>query len=298
MSDQHIQSRLEAERGFERARARAFVEQVVGQLRGRPTDLLPFEQVKARLGLLPSSDRGLREIPLDHIVGSEGRYHEFTRSFLPRKGRVRDRWKRVYAATEGEAGVPPVAVYQVGDVYFVKDGNHRVSVAREMGAKTIQAYVSEFISPVPIAIDAPLDHVLLQAEQWRFLQQTHLDELHPETPLEVTCPGCYEKLEEHIAVHGYFLGKDRQCDICWQEAVNSWFNNVYMPMVRIIREQDVLKDFPGRTEADLYLWIMEHLHDPGDEAGTYTPPDPDTLQRALDGLRRAQRLPGPSLEEV
>jgi nucleotide-binding universal stress UspA family protein len=267
MSDQGIQSRLHAERSFERARARVFLERVVGQLRGRPTDLLPFEQIRAKLGLLPSSDRGLREIPLDHIVGSEGRYLEFTRSFLPRRTRVRDRWKRVYAATEGQAGLPAVEVYQVGDVYFVKDGNHRVSVAREMGAKTVQAYVTEFISPVPIAVDAPLDHVLLQAGHWRFLQQTHLDELHPETPIAVTCPGCYEKLAEHIAVHGYFLGKDRQCAICWQEAVNSWFANVYMPMVRIIREQDVLKDFPKRTEADLYLWIMEHRHYLAEELG-------------------------------
>jgi nucleotide-binding universal stress UspA family protein len=267
MTDSDIQTDLAAQRGFERARAQAFVERVVGQLRGRPTDLLPFEQVRAKLGLLPSSDRGLREIPLDHIVGSEGRYNEFTRSFLPRVRRVRGRWQRVYAATEGEAGVPPIEVYQVGDVYFVKDGNHRVSVAREMGAKTVQAYVREFVSPVPIAVDAPLDQVLLQAEQRRFLQQTHLGELHPETPIELTCPGCYEKLLEHITVHGYFLGKDQQRDISWQEAVNSWFDNVYMPMVRIIREQDVLKDFPGRTEADLYLWIMEHRHYLAEELG-------------------------------
>jgi nucleotide-binding universal stress UspA family protein len=267
MSEQNTQSRLAAERVFERARARAFMERVVGQLRRRPTDLLPFEQVRAKLGLLPSSDRGLHEIPLDHIVGSEGRYQEFTRSFLPRQRRMRDRWKRVYAATEDQAGLPPVEVYQVGDVYFVKDGNHRVSVAREMGAKTIEAYVTEFISPLPIAVDAPLDDVLLQAGHWRFLQQTHLDELHPETPIEVTCPGCYEKLIEHIAVHGYFLGMDRQCAICWQDAVSSWFDNVYMPMVHIIREQDVLKDFPERTEADLYLWIMEHRHYLAEELG-------------------------------
>jgi nucleotide-binding universal stress UspA family protein len=246
---------------------RAFVERVVDQLRGRPTNLLPFEQVRAKLGLLPSSDRGLRDIPLDHIVGSEGRYLEFTRSFLPRVRRVRDRWKRVYAATQGETGVPPIEVYQVGDVYFVKDGNHRVSVAREMGAKTVQAYVSEFTSPVPIPVDAPLDQVLLQAEQRRFLQQTHLDQLHPETPIEVTCPTCHEKLAEHIAVHGYFLGKDQQRDISWEEAVNSWFDNVYMPMVQIIREHDALKDFPGRTEADLYLWIMEHRHYLAEEVG-------------------------------
>ena len=260
MTDQNIQLRLDAQRDFERAQARAVLERMVGQLRGQPTDLLPFDLVRDKLSLLPSSDRGLRDIPLDHIVGSEGRYNEFTRSFMPRKRRMRDRWKRVYAEVHGAKGLPPIDVYQVGDVYFVRDGNHRVSVAREMGAKSIEAHVTEYTGAVPIEADTTLDDLVLKAERTRFLQHTHLDELHPEAQVELTCPGCYEKLEEHIAVHGYFLGKDRQCDICWKEAVNSWYENVYMPMVRVIREQGVLNDFPGRTEADLYLWIMEHRH--------------------------------------
>lgn len=260
MTNLEMQTQLNADRSFERARAQAFVERVVGQLRGQPTDLLPFELVKDKLDLLPSSDRGLHDIPLERIVGSEGRYNEFTRSFLPRKGRVRQRWERVYAAVESREGVPPIEVYQVGDVYFVKDGNHRVSVARELGARTIQAHVIEYTGPVAIEADATLDDLILKAEKARFLQHTHLDDLHPEDPLELTFPGGYEKLEEHIAVHGYFLGQDRQCDICWTEAVNHWYQHVYLPMVRIIREREVLKDFPGRTEADLYLWIMEHRH--------------------------------------
>jgi len=252
--------RLEAQRSFERAQARAVVERVVGRLRGQPTDLLPFELVRDKLNLLPSSDRGLRDIPLDHIVGSEGRYEEFSRSFLPRSRRMRDRWKRVYGEVQGSQGLPAIDVYQVGDVYFVKDGNHRVSVAREMGATHIEAHVTEYTGTVALEADTTLDGVLLKAEQTRFLQHTHLDELQPEVQVEFTFPGLYEKLEEHIAVHGYFLGKDRQCDICWKEAVHSWYENVYLPVVRIIREQGVLKDFPGRTEADLYLWIMEHRY--------------------------------------
>ena len=126
-----------AEQRFDRARRQAFIESVMGQLRGRPTLLLPFEEVKTKLGLQPSSDRGLQEIPLDSIVGSVGRYREFTRSFLPRDDTIRERWKRIYAAAQGLRGLPPIEVYQVGDVYFIKDGNHRVSVARQMGTETI-----------------------------------------------------------------------------------------------------------------------------------------------------------------
>ncbi len=260
MTDPGMQARLSAERGFEQARAQAFVERVVAQLRGQPTDLLPFELVKDKLHLLPSSDRGLHDIPLERIVGSEGRYNDFSRSFLPRQRRIRDRWKRVYAAVEGLEGVPPIDVYQVGDVYFVKDGNHRVSVARQLGARTIQAHVVEYTGPVAIQADTTLDDLNLKAEKTRFLQHTHLDDLHPEDPLDLTFPGGYEKLEEHIAVHGYFLGQDRQCDVCWRDAVNHWYENVYLPMIRVIREQQVLNDFTGRTETDLYLWVMEHRH--------------------------------------
>jgi nucleotide-binding universal stress UspA family protein len=250
----------EAEQSFEHARRQAFLERVVGQLRGRTTSLLPFDQVKEKLGLQPASDRGLQEIPLDNIVGSVGRYREFTRSFLPRDDSIRERWKRIYRAAQGLRGLPPIELYQVGDVYFVKDGNHRVSVAHELEAKTIQAYVREFVSPVPLSTDTDLDDLILKAENARFLQHTQLDELRPEAQLEVTSPGYYEKLEEHIAVHGYFLGLDEQRDVSWEEAVSHWYDAIYMPMVNIIREHDILEDFAQRTETDLYLWIMEHRH--------------------------------------
>jgi nucleotide-binding universal stress UspA family protein len=256
-----------AEHGFDRARRRAFFESVMGQLRGRPTSLLPFEEVKAKLGLLPSSDRGLHEIPLGQIVGSVGRYREFSRSFLPRDDTIRERWKRIYAAAQGMRGLPPIEVYQVGEVYFIKDGNHRVSVARQMGAESIQAYVAEFVSPVPLAVDTDLDDLILKAEEARFLQHTRLDELRPDAHIEVTSPGYYDKLEEHIAVHGYFRGLDERRDVSWEEAVTHWYEEVYLPMVRIIREHNTLDDFPGRTETDLYLWIMEHRHYLAQELG-------------------------------
>jgi nucleotide-binding universal stress UspA family protein len=261
VSDDSLTAHIAAgERRFAVAHRRAFIEGVIGQLRGRPTDLLPFEEVKAKLGLRSSSERGLHDIPLDQIVGSVGRYREFTRSFLPRDPHIRERWRRVYAAARGMEGLPPIEVIQVGDVYFVKDGNHRVSVAREMGVKTMQAYVTEFASPLPLSADMDIDDLILKAEKARFLQHTRLDDLRPEAKIEVTSPGYYEKLEEHIAVHGYFLGLDRQCEICWEEAVTHWYDQVYIPMVRVIREHSILQDFPGRTEADLYLWIMEHRH--------------------------------------
>jgi hypothetical protein len=123
-------------------------------------ELLSFEQVRERLGLLSRRQRGLQDIPLDRIVGSVGKYREFTRSFLPSDKGLKRRWKNVYAAALDTQGLPPIDVYQVGDVYFVNDGNHRVSVARQFGAKTIEAYVTEFLSPDARTIDADLDRLM------------------------------------------------------------------------------------------------------------------------------------------
>jgi nucleotide-binding universal stress UspA family protein len=245
---------------FDRARRQAFIENVIGQLRGQPTSLLPFEEVRDALGLVPASDRGLHEIRLDKIVGSLGRYREFSRSFLPRDESIRERWQRIYATAQGTKGLPPIEVYQVGDVYFVKDGNHRVSVAREMGAETVQAYVREFSSPVSIPADANLDDLILRAEEARFLNHTDLDELRPEAEIRVTSPGYYDKLEEHIAVHGCFLGLEEQRPITWPEAVVHWYDTVYRPLIETIGRHGILQEFPGRTETDLYLWIMDHRH--------------------------------------
>jgi nucleotide-binding universal stress UspA family protein len=249
-----------AEQRFDRARRQAFLESVIGQLRGQPTSLLPFDDVRDSLGLVPAGDRGVHEIPLTSIVGSVGRYHEFTRSFLPRDDSIRERWKRIYAAAQGMEGLPPVEVYRVGDVYFVNDGNHRVSVAREMGAKTIQAYVREFSSPAPISPDTNLDELIVRSEEARFLKHTDLDELRAQANIQVTSPGYYDKLEEHIAVHGYFLGLEEQRRITWQEAVIHWYDYVYLPLIETIRMHNILQEFPGRTETDLYLWIIEHRH--------------------------------------
>ena len=155
-----IAKRAEAEDVFNDARRQAFIEKVIGHLVHRRVELLPFEQVRERLGLLSRRDRGLQEIPLDRIVGSVGKYRQFTRSFLPNDKRVKRRWKSVYAGALGTHGLPPIDVYQVGDVYFVNDGNHRVSVAHQLGAKTIEAYVTEFLSPDAPTVDADLDRLM------------------------------------------------------------------------------------------------------------------------------------------
>lgn len=129
---------------FESATVRAFWEEIFGRLRGKPVHLLNFEEERARLGLWKEVYIGLQDIPVTAIVGSVGRHQDFTRNFMPRSGGVnKDRWSRIFAETVGKVGLPPVELYKVGEVYYVRDGNHRVSVARDMGTDTVQAYVTE-----------------------------------------------------------------------------------------------------------------------------------------------------------
>lgn len=243
---------------FESARQKAFIEEWLNYFTGRPTDLLSFEEVKHNLRLQDSSYKGLQEIELDKIVGSIGRYRDFTRTFLPKNDQTSERWRRVDTVATDLQGYPPIDVYKVGDVYFVRDGNHRVSVTRTHGAKTIEAYVTEYKTLVPIGKDDDLDDILLNMERTKFLEQTRLDDIRPEHGIEVTEPGRYRRILGHIAFHKHMKEIECECEIPFEEAVGSWYDNVYIPVVELIRKNNVLRDFPGRTETDLYAWLITH----------------------------------------
>jgi hypothetical protein len=158
-----------------------------------------------------------------------------------------------------EVDLPPVKLYQIGEAYFVVDGNHRVSVARERGVEFIDAEVIECQARVPVKADLDAGDLEILGEYADFLERTQLDQLRPEQTITFTIAGGYEALLEHIAVHRYFMGLEQQRDIPEDEAVMHWYDTVYLPVVQLIREQNILADFPSRTESDLYLWVMDHL---------------------------------------
>lgn len=236
----------------------AFWQAAWSLLTGKSIDLLRFEEVKQRLRLRNERYLGLREIPVEKIVGSVGRYRDFTRTFLPRTNAVRSRWQRLDALARGPEGFPPIEVYKIGDAYFVSDGNHRVSVARQLGMKTIEAYVTELPTAIPFDEHTTPDDLIIKEGYADFLQQTRLDILRPGSQVILTEPARYQQLLEHISVHRYFLGLEQNREVSWDEAVGSWYDNVYMPLVELIRKYQVLEFFPGRTEADLYAWLIKH----------------------------------------
>jgi nucleotide-binding universal stress UspA family protein len=243
---------------FQNARRKADLQEIMARITGKSTELLNFEEVRSKLHARESSRSALRDIPLDAIVGSVGRYTDFTRDFLPRQEISKDRWARIMAKTAELEGLPPIEVYQIGDAYFVLDGNHRVSVAREMGASHIQAYVTELQTRVPVTPDTVPEDLIVKAEYVDFLEHTKLDEHDPEADFSVTCPGRYQVMLDHIAVHRYFMGTEQFREVPFEEAAVHWYETVYLPVVRTIRERNIMRFFPGRTEADLYLWITKY----------------------------------------
>lgn len=258
MSFEFSNNPLGAREDFRRARRRAALQEIVFQFKGKSSDLLSYDDVVHKLKGLEVSAQLLKDIPIDSIVGSVGRYRDFNRQFLPRDGINSERWARVKMAMTGLKGVPPIEVYQIGEAYFVKDGNHRVSVAREMGFSHFQAYVTQVRTKVPLALNVEPDELILKAELAEFLEKTRLDHIRPGADLTVTVPGQYVALFEHINVHRYYMGLEQRREITYAEAVMHWYDTLYQPVVDIIHKQGMLQEFSGRTDTDLYLYITQH----------------------------------------
>jgi hypothetical protein len=138
------------------------------------------------------------------------------------------------------------------------DGHHRVSVAREQGQEYIEAEVRECTTKINITPDLKPEDLVILGEKVDFLERTHLDQLRPRSRVRLTIVGGFDRMAEHIAVHRYFMGLDFKRDISDEEAVTHWYDTVYLPIVKVIRQSKILREFPGRTEGDMYIWVLDH----------------------------------------
>ena len=249
---------MQAVQDFRSARQKATIREIIARFTGESTELLSFEEVRQKLKAQVGPQKVLKEIPINAIIGSVNRYQDFLRDFLPGQNIDEERWANIELANYSMIGLPPIEVYQIDEVYFVSDGNHRVSVPKQLGSDQIQAYVTNVPTRVPLSTDIRPEDLILKSEYIDFLEYTNLDKVRPVSNLSVTVPGEYEVIEEHIAVHRYFMGIEQQREIPVSEAAADWYDKVYLPVVNIIQERGLLIDFPNRTETDLYLWIAEH----------------------------------------
>jgi nucleotide-binding universal stress UspA family protein len=241
---------------FKRARKAAAMQQMVARLRGKSADLLAYHDVSQYVKSSSEVNHGVREIPLDAIVGSVGRYQDFTRTFLPKHDSDEERWVRVKTAINDMVGMPPIDVYQVGDAYFVIDGNHRVSIARQLGSGSITARVTEVKVRVPISADDDSDGLICKSRYAEFLERTNLDVLRPGADLLMTFCGQFKLLLEQIEAHAELL--EQKGEVVDEEtAVTRWYDEVYMPVLRHIEAQGIMRLFPNRTKADMYILFSE-----------------------------------------
>ena len=249
---------LQANREWQDVRRAAFFQDVLGIIRQRPVDLLPFEEVRQRLRLHNTRYRGIQDVPLEQIVGSVGRYKDFTRNFLPRQDGLEDRWQNIDRLISMGRPLPPIELLQVGEAYFVRDGNHRVSVARMRGFPTIQAYVWEYKTRVPLTPDTDMEDLLVKAAYAAFVESTNIDHLYPDVDITLTQVNGYDDLLYEIQALQYGISVIDEREVSFDEAVQLWYEMRYTPIVQIIRQQEILNEFPDHTEADLYLWLQRY----------------------------------------
>lgn len=243
---------------FQRVRRQAALREALASLTGEKTRLMAYDEVRSQLRYTGSAAQGARDIPIRAIVGSVGRYQDFTRSFLPINPKDEERWVSLRTYLEEGHPIPAIDVYQMGDAYFVIDGNHRISIARQLGIEYIPARVTEVKTRVPFSKNDSPEFVLCKSRYADFLTQTNLDSLRPGSNLLMTFCDQYDLLLSQIEVQRYFLWRDTQVEHAYPDVVAYWYDHWYLPVVELIRAHNLPDLFPERTEADLYILMTEH----------------------------------------
>lgn len=250
-----------AEEDFARARTRELLSRISRLLDPESENLLPFEEVKAILRPASETYVGMEAVNVDKIIGSEGRYRDFNRHFLPRREFLKSRWVSIDMAHYNEVPLPPVRVYDVGGVFFVRDGNHRVSVARMRGQTMIDAEVTRLDTLIDLKPGMTLEDLkreVIDYEKKMFYEKLDYEAVTGDPALDFTSPGRYDQILEHILVHKYYLNQGMKAEMPFDKALLSWYENVYKPVVATIQEEGLLARFPGRTASDLYMFIVQH----------------------------------------
>jgi hypothetical protein len=246
--------RADAEHDFLRARRRQVLSRLAHWLRREPDDvniMLPFDEVVEALGYDGEQRLGLRVIRLDSIVGSVDRGRDFDRRFRPTSGRVRERWERLALAARRGESIPPIEVYRVGDLHFIIDGHHRVSVAHALGLSTIDAYVTAVrtkLKPDGIRYRGDL---IVKDYRRLFLERVPLSG-EARAAVTLSDPWQYAMLGEHVEAWGFRLMQDEGAFLDRVTVAQRWYEDEYRPVVDMLRQADMIGD---RTEAEAYRWV-------------------------------------------
>ncbi|ULQ60144.1 transcriptional regulator [Brucepastera parasyntrophica] len=256
--------RVQAMEDFNRARNKALFNEIQHFLNPDRRKLLSFDEVKNLLKPKNEVYLGMQTVPIEKIAGSEGRYLDFDNHFLPRRVNLRQRWERVDEAHLSDIILPPIQLYEIGGLYFVRDGNHRVSVAKAQDVRYIDAEVISLQSEIKLKPGITPETLLteiIEYEKRNFYAETAFGDLTDDWNLDFTSTGQYDVILAHILEHKYFINEKVETEISFNDALLSWYNNVYHPILMVIKKHRLLRKFRNRTASDLYVWIVKRWDD-------------------------------------
>jgi hypothetical protein len=271
----------DAQHDFSRARRARLLSDIARRLRLEPDDvglILPFEEVVDALGRVGQVDLGLQVVPLEAIVGTIDRAVDFDRGFRPTSARLRSRWERIAAAQRRGEALPPVSLYKVGELYFVRDGHHRVSVAKSLGRTDIDAYVTEVMTRLRLGADLRVSELPLKDHERLFRERVPLDS-ERRARIRLSDPWDFGVLAEAVEAWGFRAMQQRGNYMDRAEVARHWFDEEYIPVAEMLESGRLIER--GETETDAYLrvaadrYLLLRTHEWSDEV--------------LDRLRRAER---------
>jgi hypothetical protein len=284
-------SSADAQHDFTRARRARLLSDIARRLRREPNDvglILPFEEVVEALGRVGQVDLGLQVVPLDAIVGTIDRAVDFDRGFRPTSARLRSRWERIAAAQRRGEALPPVSLYKVGDLYFVRDGHHRVSVAKSLGRDDIDAYVTEVTTRLKLGSDLRVSELPVKDHERLFRERVPLDRERWQQ-IKLSDPWDFGVLAEAVEAWGFRAMQERGNYMDRAEVGRHWFDEEYKPVTEMLTAGGLIER--GETETDAYLrvaadrYLLLRTHEWSDEVL-------DRLRRAEQRrYRRRHRLP-------
>lgn len=243
---------------FKDARLRAMFGSIYAKLTQKDDRLTSLQEVINLAKPKREKYLGLQTIPIENIIGSEGRYDDFNKEFLPKKESLEARWAAIDNILTQQGTLPPIEVYKVDDYYFVRDGNHRVSVAKSHKWGFIDAEVTEYIVNVSITKDlTPKDKLMIQ-EHANFLDVTQLSSLGKGADIKLTLPESYQKLLRIIHHYSEFQAREKGIPLSITEAAKQWYQSVFLPFAEEAYLDDMLSRFPNRTTGDLYVWVQNN----------------------------------------
>ena len=210
-------------------------------------NLKSFTEIQKEENAYNSVNLGIKEIPLDKIVGSVEKYSYFDKNFVPKNDIVKQRWINIYVGYMMDSMLPPVILYKIKDDYYVYDGNHRVSVAKFLNFASIEAEVEEFLPTKDTK-----DKVIYQ-EHMFFEKETGIEEIILSEPIK------YKYLREEIESYTDLLNKRRNRNFSLREGAEKWYKEVFLPIKGLLEENNIAKS-QKKNISDIFMFLLDHKY--------------------------------------